>query len=894
MILQSGIPWWRRCRLLTLSLLAIGCLLAVLLLVSGWGAMSSGADDIARRDKCQTGLLTAHVETARLGFEHRGRMSAQVQSDMTVKVPDTWPYARDLTLGEDAPEYQNAMSCLLLGSEVTSPPSASGSKSVGRDDEWRFRNPRVTAWGDWIRVDYQAFAWIESKKVILVGPWEIDVGGKGWHVALKPPNTLEGADWEHVEVDLGGLGASTISPEPESLRKGELLWERPRPLDISVDVDPPWQRYLTSTIVWVRLSTVGVVLWWLSASLVLAVAAVRALPRTQSPAAQESGRVSATARRRFGEIGREFNQGPKGAVLYWAVLSAAFAMTLILLAREIKSPSWRDLIGIAAGLTLILAARPWCRSELSTARKPGAETGFAPDPRRRQACAVTVAATVGAALGVLAVAARHLFRHGPPTTSGEQHSGHFWLVLLGLATLWLGLAAMTAWAWRFVREGDLARDSWIERWDRAPVQWVTVVSALLAVAAAVTLSCFIWAKHRDWKRVTWPSERTIIPDGEVDRFLGAIPLQGLNWVYSYSWVLAGIALVALLHIRVQKQHTEGNQISLGPEGPDFLLTAAIFAFTVGLRFMVWLREHTLVGTAALWTLWFMLIMFSIYSVSVVGRRWSVLNETDQQFLRLAFGTPQRRRELLDKAHEYRNWHHQIYLMEHGHANGDTTREEVEQKLRGQGRWISEQGAKHPAEHYSVVDIALAWGPEPHWWDNARHAAKLAFLFGIPASIALVWLTSGSWLLTLHKPTGLLDIVANLCTWQIAWAAAGMALGALWRVLPGRHSPVRALSLTMAYALAVGVGALLSRITDTKPGYALLHVLLMLTVLTLTSLWMDMSTFSGERQFWPSRFGLLLSVYQMRGISAHIAYILAQMAAAATIWAELARSVGSPG
>jgi hypothetical protein len=68
---------------------------------------------------------------------------------------------------------------------------------------------------------------------------------------------------------------------------------------------------------------------------------------------------------------------------------------------------------------------------------------------------------------------------------------------------------------------------------------------------------------------------------------------------------------------------------------------------------------------------------------------------------------------------------------------------------------------------------------------------------------------------------------------------------------------------------------------------------MLSVLTLTSIWMDMATFSGERKFWPTRLGLLLSIYQLRGISTQIAYLLTQAGLAASIWFQLAASDSDP-
>ncbi|MFJ3923883.1 DUF6185 family protein [Streptomyces sp. NPDC090022] len=890
---------------MALSLPAGACLLAVLLLVAGWQELASGEGDTVPRVDCQmNALTTASVETARLGFEHRGRTHTQVQSDLTVTVPDTWLHAKDLTLGEESRGYQVAMRCLLRGDALGPSPTASeraeqAKETAARRAEWRYATPRVTAQGDRITVAYRAFASIKDKGPMRIGPWEIDVGDKAWRVALRPPGTLKGARWEHVGIQLGDLDFSEVSPEPRSIGKGELVWvrdpaRRSVDLEVAVDVDPPWQRYFTWSNTWVWLSTAGVVSWWLSASLVLAVAAFRALPRTPSATTRQGGRAPVPARRQvLGRFWGTYDEGPQQAVLHFAVLSAAVVLTLLLLQKAIGLPPLQQaLVGMAAGLALVLVARPWSCPGPADACDPRAEPGGPPDPRPRQARAVTVAATGVAGLGVLAVVVLSCLGQWSLAPSPRHRPGYLWLVLLGLTTLWLGLAAMTAWAWRFAREGGLARKSLIRRWDQAPVRWVATVSALLAAAAAVVLSCFWWAQRRDWRRGAWPGERVGVSQGELVGYLGRLPVAGLRWVYTYSWVLAVIALLALLRLRIDARRREaygGRRVALGPEGPDFLLLAAIFAFVVGLRQVEFARSNVL------YAVWFLLIMFSFYVISSVGRRWSVLSGADVYFLSRVFGTDQRRKELLKKAHEYRNRHHEIYLIEHGRANGEPTREQLEEDLTAQGAWLSgrSRGAHRPAEHYSVVDLALAWGPEFNWWDNARHAARLAFLFGIPATVSLVWLDRipdyQHWLSVLHEQSGLLEIVAKLCAWQLAWAGAGMALGALWRVLPGRHSPFRALSLTLAYALPVGVGALLSRIADTEAGYALLHVLLMLTVLTLTSLWMDMATFSGERQFWPTRFGLLLSIYQMRGISVQIAYVLAQVAAAVAIWRDLAGS-----
>jgi hypothetical protein len=142
----------------------------------------------------------------------------------------------------------------------------------------------------------------------------------------------------------------------------------------------------------------------------------------------------------------------------------------------------------------------------------------------------------------------------------------------------------------------------------------------------------------------------------------------------------------------------------------------------------------------------------------------------------------------------------------------------------------------------------------------------------------------------YQPTGIPGVLASLIAYQVAWAASGFVLGALWRLLPGRRSPVRAWSLTFAYAVPACLAILFNKATHVGVGNLalLLYSVLMLSILTLTSIWMDTSTFREERQYWPSRFALLLSVYQTRGFSGHVAWLLAQLAAAVAIWRALAR------
>ncbi|MFD8980245.1 DUF6185 family protein [Streptomyces sp. NPDC059564] len=841
--------WWSLILLLTAAMAA-------------WG----GAQQAHAVDVCEAGSLKAHNVSARLDFDYHDRSYAQVISTLTVTVSaKEWPRATDLALSEKSALYRKAMRCLLRGDE-----------NVPRNREWRFHDPRVSVRGDLVTVNYEATAWIEQNRPFLLGPWRIDVNRKGdnWSVFLRPPNTLKNAKWGQVEVQLDGLEATNVFPPPSSADPERLVWSEPEPFDVRVDVDPPWQRSFNVGEQWWTLGWVGVATWWAFTSLVSVVAVLYASPK-------QPGASRFTSRFRHPVTGRLCR-----VILLWAVLSTAVAAVLrvLIVDRPLPAgPSWRHLVAIALALALGLAARPWCHVRSSsppTAQETAAGVDIA-EAQRRRAWAVSLIASAVAVSGFVSVVAL---------------PGRIGLTLLALGTLWLWLAAMAAWAWRFVREGAMARRSWNTAWDEAPIRSTVIATALLAVMAAALLTSFWWTHARWWSRAYW-----LIDESETARdqawveFLALFPYSGLTWVYAYAWLLTGIALVALLQIRVRDRQGRPEACDegppLGPARADLLLTVAVFALSVGFR------QVDFAGSNLLFGVWLLLMIASLYAVVTVGRRFSVLGGTEEEFLVRRLGTKRRRHVLLNKAHEFRNLHHKLYALDRGRAE-DLSREELEKRLDGLYHWLyAGRGKERSPAKISVLDAALSWGPGEDWWDNARSAARLAFCFGVPASLALVWLSylkdDRTQMATFQSLTGLPEIAAKCLAWQVAWAGGGLVLGALWRVLPGRRSPVRALSLTAAYAIPVCVGALVTQITDTELGYVFLHVALMLLVLTLTSICMDMETFSEERRFWPSGLGLLLSVYQLRGLSAQVAYLAAQLAIVVGVWHSLAGSASVP-
>ncbi|MEV7688878.1 DUF6185 family protein [Streptomyces bungoensis] len=860
---MAQVRWWR---LLTCLVMA----------VMWWGCPAAVAQQ-GPEDTCRTGRLGKSVADARIRFDQHGRDYVEVHSYMTVRVPvKEWPLARHLTFKNNSSAYLTAMRCLLRGK---------GDDKL--DEEWRPYDPLVTSHKDWVTVQYDAFAWINQYKPFRLGPWRIHhTGGRRWQVDLQPP-TLRNNFWHTVKAELGGLEFADLSERATSAGANTLEWDGQPPQHVRIEVDLPWQRFFLLGYAQSFWSSLSVASWWVCASFVIAVAALRA----QRPSPDAVPGPGAPAGTPGGMLGENLAQ----TVLQWALLSVAVALALNLNTSWLPvATRWRTLACIAAGAALVLAARPW--SGDSPVTGPEAEPGGAIGPRgaqRRQTRAVVATTGAVAAAGTLVVLAPGLFGLPPGLATKTMPSAPAatGLALMGLSALWLWLAAMAAWAWRFAREGGLVSETWTARWDSRPGRCTAAVTALLVVVAAALLGCFCWTQDRQWKRVTWLADRDVaVTHGSVvSNTLANAYFTDLLWLFARSWVLTCVALVSLLHFRVRAQRAQLAHLRkpppVGPERPDLLLTVTIFSFIVGLRGT---KIAGVIG--AQYAIWFLLSVFSLYLVLAVGRRWAVLGQLGDRFCAQRLGTRRRRQELLKKSHQYRNLNRQLYLLDQGRAN-DVPREELEARLHKLRQWlVAGCATRNPPQQISVLDVTLAWGPEDHWWSNALCAARLAFWFGIPATVALLCLDlKGSWDRTrlFFEPTGFPDVVAESVLYQMAWVGAGFVLGALWRLLPGRRSLARAGSLTIAYAIPVLMAFLLDLVTDADAGYILLYVLVLLTILTLTSMWMDMTTFREERQFLPSRFTLLLSIYQLRGFSGQMAWILAQVATAVTIWHQLA-------
>lgn len=847
-------------------------LLAFVMLV-WWVAQPTQTYAVDKVDCPAARLTKANVDTA-LFFNQRHRDFVEVRQKTIIEVPERkWPLAGHLTLSVDSFKFRHAMYCLLHGN------GKPRKGFEGWHPEWQSSNSRSgkDKGKDLVTVQYESWNLINDPGEYEVGPWAVKVGSGTWESTLRTQGALSGASWKKIAVDPGSLEISDAPPASSADEESGREWNGHKPDRIKVTLVPPRAPALASSRQVAWAGYLGVVSWWVCASIVIAVSAWKFLKRMQSAGSPEKDASRVLAFTAF----------------QWAGLSAALGLTLLLLLRPSSNlNSWRALIGISSGLALVLLARPWL--PLGKYSDDG--------DRALKRKAVIVSASAVALFGLLVILAPHLFGlpsnlipKDPPPVLGIAG-----LALLDLCLLWLWLTAMVAWAWRFAREGKLGASASETKPEhpqssrgsepRYPLRPIAAIGAALAVVAAVVVVCRVLSFELFWKRASWMREATALFGADhrsaLGRQLADFASMGPQWAYAYTWVLAGIALVALLHFSSQTE----TEKSLEPKGVDLLLVTAVFAIVVALRGSAFAGS-----VAAVYGLWVPLNMAALYGLVKAGRIWSVLSrvdrKTENRCVVAELSDPGKHKRLLDDAHRCRDLLHRLRLVDHGREE-ESARGNLERELRSLHQWRP-NGCLHDClpDPVSVVDVALSWGPNRHWWDNGVNAARWAAIFGILPSMVVAGYEklygANHWTFTLNLPTGIPDTAGKFLAQEISFAGAGLVLGTLWRVLPGERGPVRAFNLFIAWLVPIGVIAgLIPNMGGTELGLAVLNVVLMLMVLTLTGMWMDTDTFSRERSYKTRRLGLLTSVYQVHGLSGQIAFLIAQLATAVTIWHQI--------
>lgn len=822
-------------------------LLAGLLWSGAWPALAEPTAAGTGGDCHPDQLADARAE-ATLRIDSHAQAVVAAAGTMTVRIPVSWAYADDLLLSESSPDHQHAMRCLLRG-----------QGAALRPDEFRPHSPQVIAESSWVKVQYDTLFQFNKGGKFQVGPWAIDVRHKLWSLSLVPPPALDGAHWDLVRIELGGLDTSQVTPRPSQARSGQLVWRTPGPSAppgprVTVRLVPPWQRAWvaasTSSQPWLVANAAGVTTWWLGASAVIVFAALRA--RRQPSGPELTGPEESSS----------------GVLLRWGLLKGALGLLVLLLYRVVfeidKSVKnyelrWLTVIGFLAGWALAATARPrWT---------------------------MLVAVTAATLVGVLVAVVPSLFGLSPQLLAVEEptSAGFTALAVTAVAMLWLWFAGMALWAWLPAHAGGLLRPSSSPLRLRRTGIW-------LAVAAALFLGWAWWAAERNWQRVSWLGDpRAPGYDAQYSAFLSrqiaAFTTEVPAWFYAHTWVLTSLAIVALLRARDLALRVP----CASPARLDRLLLALFFALVVA-----W-RPNSYAGTQWLTGLWLVLDVAVLYGLLAVGQRRAVLT----QHFEGGSGNPALcesiteagLQDIVARARRYRELIGVLRGLDQSQsADATDARHAVEKEMSHLHRWRPEGRAGGTPRSWlpsgvTVVDVALSWGPHAKWWDNARRAALLAAGFGLPGSVALAWASYAPeqmWLRQKQTFFGAPEMVWAFITWELTWAGAGLVLGAFWRLLPGHRGPARALGLVIAYALLTALGSLGNLITNQGIGNVVLGVSLMLLVLTLTGIAMDLDTFRAERRLWSSRVQLLLSIYQMRSFSAQIAYLLVQLGAVLTV------------
>ncbi|MGW6902929.1 DUF6185 family protein [Streptomyces sp. NPDC054940] len=846
------------------------------------------AAEAAGGECARPGLDGARVST-RVQLRHDDRTYTKIETSLTVDVPARWEFAKDLLRSRESRKYINAMACLTRPEPGQQEP---------RWSEWRPRSPVVTVKGGRVKVVYEAHSWVNQyRSNIHVGIWRVRAGAEIWTVTLAPPPALAGSFWDRITVDPGPPGVERATPSTvEKEGASGLVW---RPIEtkarsaptVTVSIRPSWQRAWAAQddrLTAVGLDLLGGLLWMVTISGLLLRAVILYRKRSPLPPA----RLLPLARQK-----RVLRNLEQWAVTVVAVFVLSHADGLIRRYDERRSGEWWLDDALLRGHVFALAAAALLLS-------------FAKPPWR---------IWLAGALLMLPPLATMTW----PDAFGLCGScdGEWWaasdLALVAQTTASCCLLALTvlgfvAVAWRLAVDAELLPKSrrpvppGAPRRDRelqlrvagpAVVVWTLVV----AVPYALT-------EERNWQRASWLSDRwerlqlsehlqgsDLYGPRHLNDFVWEAvwsASDGQEWILNYTWILTGVAVLAVLRTW---RDSRSSRLSPFDDPADRLLFLAFFPLAVSIG-------GGYLGNTLPEALWIPLYMLALYMAVAHLRRHAVL---EQPFAvsggSLADGAgPGARTALLNKSRIYRETHAELRRLDQG-LTGDKPpeRARLERALDRLHDWpTSRRWARVdrlPAQ-VSVVDAALALGPKDNWWDNGVRGARFALIPGLPAAALGAWseaVRGEAWQDTLMDLFGLPGMMLRIVWWVSTWVGAGFVLGALWRVLPGRRGAVKALPVAFAFALPVGLDALLRWFTREGTANLALYVVTMLLVLTVTGIALDLDTFRTERRYWQSRLGLLLSVYQMRYYSLQVAYLVGQVIAVISIWKFFAEPSSTP-
>ncbi|MET9479643.1 DUF6185 family protein [Streptomyces sp. NPDC006638] len=829
--------------------------------------MLPGAPARAADDDCHAGQLKSARVTASVRFTHENEDYSKAAGRFTVQVPKSWSRAPDLLLNGDTERYRTAMRCLLRRPDDPHP---------YRDTEGRTEAPEVTVGKKWVTVDQRVMTWVVALGTREFGPWELTVGTRLWTLELIRPPALDGSWWQEVTVDLGGRAARSVSSMPTTGATTDLTWSRAKPggtpPGIRVALQPPaakasaarWSEhpwYVLDALAWLLLQVVFLVLLLVAAGTVRGAPA--ATPRTDAETRTVRNLLSVCLLT-FAVTVVQLLDGPllghfaeRGTALFWTEeqrIAVQFGLTVLTgWALCVFGRPGRTAAGLVIAATAYIAVVACRPGWLGLPTQLTLDWENFPDEVRRFRETGALLAFAGACACVVLI----------------------WLV---------GAAASLLRVWRAVDAPVAGR-----LWGRFPHSLLVALVLVSVTVSAVS----VWTAENLWEQQSWLSRR------DADEAFGLrhvttlfndlrwFPADWLDWFYGGSlwWWGPSLAILAVLRARAGAAPAPPAVL---PAPADLRLLKVFFVVCV-VPLVGWYAgvPLPLLPLLALW--------LALTGLLALGARRAVLYQKLSSGRRLHEVTRESDRAyLLRTARRYRELHAQLRRLEQGQQDED--RSELERKLDGLHR------LPHPAPPPGLprtwirlppsigpVELALAWGPQATSWGNALRAARFAALLSVPAVAILVWaeqVRGIQWDDKFLQRFGFAEAVMSALTMELIWVGAGFVLGALWRVLPGRRGPARAFGLALVYAAPVFVQWAGDWIVDQPLGTWPLHLSLTLLVLTLTGVAMDIDTFRGERRYWPTRAGLLLSLYQWRTASLQIAFLIGQIVALVTIWQQL--------
>ncbi|MFI8292755.1 DUF6185 family protein [Streptomyces sp. NPDC085614] len=853
-------------------LLLLGALVGPGVMWPGTGRAAAAAPG----PDCDERGLARATGTARVVLDHEDRTYTKVTSDVTITVPMSWTHADKLLFGSQSEGYRLAMRCLVRGNE----------RFDTRWEEWRSGEPVVKPSVSAVTVEVRSHGWVDQRQELRIGPWTVDVLAAWWEVRFTPPGTLGAVRWGRVVVDPGRPGALSATPRAA---RGEgahgLVWTSVAPDDpVTVRVRPTVPRLWSAqddNAPYAVVDAVGYLLWDLLV--------VGALWRAALLHRRRHVTLDPTEQRITADLG---NWG-------WVLLCLSLLANVDDLVHAARGDF--DDVGQWAEQAR-LAVHAWWLSSLAGL----VLLLFAGARRHLKAVGIALAA-VAAVPGVWPAA---IGLHAADFVRPED-GGHAWYTLaaVGAATLaafTLLLLGTFAAAWRLLRDGRLLGGPDTPFPLRGALACSVGGVLLIGVFQAV-------AKERDWLRGSWPSalvHPTVDGTAGYGAWHHAEFRSGLLWSATHAqdwwtgklWVLTALALLAFLHVASRRRTDLSGPASRVPVLRSEPGRVERWLMLVSFPAVVALFLGIYAANSAPALLWFFVDVAVLSACLRLGRRRAVLRRRNGSAPRIGdLLAPADRTGLLEAARGHRARLAKLRRLDQGQSDeGVVDRERVETELRDLRRWGSGPAGAPPGHELppgvTVVDVVLALGPRDGWWDNATRAARFAALFSLPFAGFLTWaqtLRGDALNGTLYDPFGFPDVVWAVASWVFAFAAAGFLLGALWRELPGRRGPVKALPLAAAYALPAGLFAVGNHLLGEEQEVLALASAAVLLVLTLTAVAMDVDTFGSERAFWPSRAQLLLSVYQMRFFSLQVAWLLAQFVAVVTLWEFFADADAPP-